>query len=281
MKKLTFLFLLSFLMLQLAIAQIPQEISYQGVLTESNGAPVPDGNYSMTFSLYDVATGGTEIWQEAKTVSVEGGVFDVILGDVVSLSNDFNDEYWLGVTVGADPEMTPRVKLTASAYSLNSAAVQGYGVSLTPTPNTLLPLDGDGKFPASALPSINMGQSSVTTSVTITSTSFVEISSFTINESGTYDVTLSGNLVAEINGDGSGRYEFKINKGSVDGTQIGRAWWRPGSSDSFQALTFSLSGVDNDVTGPTTYYLVGRKFDSGAKDALVFIHNFHAMWVEK
>jgi hypothetical protein len=50
---------------------------------------------------------------------------------VASLSLlSFNDEYWLGITVGADPtvantELTPRVRLTASPYAINAGTVDG------------------------------------------------------------------------------------------------------------------------------------------------------------
>jgi hypothetical protein len=279
MKKFSALFAFLLLFSHLAFGQIPREISYQGVLTEANGTPVNDGNYSMTFSLYETAMGGSFIWQEAKTVLVLNGVFNVMLGDVVPLSPDFDEEYWLGVRVGAAAELAPRVKLASSAYSLNSQAVGGFEVSPTPGPNTLLPLDNNGKYPASAMPfTVDMGGVSLSTNVNITTTTNTEILSFTVNQAGSYKVSLNANLVGEISGDGTGRYQFLINKGSVGGTTVARAWWRPGSSGGLQALTFALTGTDTS-NGPTTYYLVGRKFDAGAKDLLVFISYLNAVWV--
>lgn len=277
-----------FLCYQVAYGQIPQEISYQGVLTESDGSPIADGNYSMTFSLYNVATGGTALWQEAKLVATEAGVFNVILGDVTPLTLPFDEGYWLGVQVGNDSEMNPRVKLTASAYSLNAAnaeTVDGYEVNPSPTPKTILPLDDNGKIPAAALPALpTVGMDGVNTSgsVDVTTNDFVEITSLTIDQSGIYDVTFNAVVVGEINGSGDGsRYEFQINRGSVDGARVARAWWRPGDSDRFQAVTLPLSGVDKDINGPTTFYLVARKFDNSATDMLVFIYSLNAIWVTK
>ena len=100
----------------------------------------------MTFALYNGATGGSPIWQEAKLIAVADGVFNTLLGDVTPLNLDFKTPYWLGVKVGAAAEMTPRVKLTASGYSLNAQAVGGYEVRSSPTPNTLLPLNGSAKI---------------------------------------------------------------------------------------------------------------------------------------
>lgn len=58
---------------QIAWGQIPQTISYQGVLTDAAGKIVTDGNYSITFKFYDVATGGSALWSEAQSVSVSKG----------------------------------------------------------------------------------------------------------------------------------------------------------------------------------------------------------------
>ncbi|MCB9284343.1 MAG: hypothetical protein H6563_09745 [Lewinellaceae bacterium] len=280
MKRFAFFFAFLFLLSHLAFGQIPKQISYQGVLTETDGSPVSDGNFSMTFSLYTAASGGVAIWQEAELVAVTDGVFNTILGDVTPLNLDFKNPYWLGVKVGAAAELTPRVKLTASAYSLNSQAVGGYEVSPTPSANKLLPLDATGKIPPSALPGrVSMGGTNGTTGVTISGTTNMEITHFLVNQSGAFDVKLDANLAGEINGDGNGRYEFSIRRGAVDGPMVGRGWWRPGTAGGYQSITISLTGVDNGVNGPTTYYLVGRKYDGGAKDISVFIYYLNATWV--
>lgn len=99
---------------QFTFAQIPQTMSYQGVLT---GA---DGLYSLTFKLYDVPANGDSLWQETQNVQVTSGLFNVILGSVSPLNLPFDKQYWLGITVGGGLELTPRITLTASPYSLNS-----------------------------------------------------------------------------------------------------------------------------------------------------------------
>jgi len=42
-------------------ATMPSTLSYQGVLQDGAGNPVPDGNYSLTFRIYSVSTGGTSL----------------------------------------------------------------------------------------------------------------------------------------------------------------------------------------------------------------------------
>ncbi len=107
-----------------ALAEIPQTLSYQGVLKLPSGNPVADGSYELTFRLYYVDIGGAAFWTEADTLAVSSGVFNAILGKHTALSLDFDEPYWLGVSVGADPELTPRVELTASPYAFRAAVAE-------------------------------------------------------------------------------------------------------------------------------------------------------------
>ena len=53
MKSITFFVLfLVIAITQFTLAQIPQTMSYQGVLTGTDGTPVADGMVSLTFRLY-------------------------------------------------------------------------------------------------------------------------------------------------------------------------------------------------------------------------------------
>jgi trimeric autotransporter adhesin len=120
MKKAIFFFLLLFFY-SYSSAQIPHTISYQGILTDNKGNPVPDGNVSLIFRLYDASEGGDTLWQERQQVAVSKGIFNVVLGSVETLSLPFDQQYWLGITTDGNEELTPRIALTASPYSLNSA----------------------------------------------------------------------------------------------------------------------------------------------------------------
>ncbi len=119
MKHFTYLFLF-FVFTQFIFAQIPNTISYQGILTDNKGNLVQDGNVSLTFRLYNVSEGGDTLWQESQKVAVSKGVFSVVLGSVEPLNLPFDQQYWLGITVEGNQELTPRTALTASPYSLNS-----------------------------------------------------------------------------------------------------------------------------------------------------------------
>ncbi|HPN35413.1 MAG TPA: tail fiber domain-containing protein [bacterium] len=137
-------------------AQIPRLINFQGFLTDDSGAALADGPYALTFSLYDVDNAGTALWTETQTdVMLSNGLFQVNLGEKVPLTLKFQEAHWLGIKIGADPELVPRIRLTASPYSFHAVhadSLRGFAVSETPTAHTLFPLGADGKFPASVLP---------------------------------------------------------------------------------------------------------------------------------
>lgn len=121
-----------------AAVGINKQIRYQGRLTDSNGNNVADGNYNFKISIYDAATEGSCLWTykgttetpEAVAVAVADGIFNVVLGDTAGSKNamtlDFNsDSYYLGVTVGADAEMTPRLRIGAAGYAFNADKLDG------------------------------------------------------------------------------------------------------------------------------------------------------------
>jgi microcystin-dependent protein len=101
------------------IAQTPNSISYQGVLTDNSGQPLPDGSYQMKLRLYDAVTGGTIVWRdEDHSVQLVGGVFSTTIGGAGEQPlPPFDRPYWLGVTVGAEAELSPRTPLTSVPYS--------------------------------------------------------------------------------------------------------------------------------------------------------------------
>ncbi|HPV25359.1 MAG TPA: hypothetical protein PLJ65_14385, partial [Casimicrobium sp.] len=103
-----------------AHAQIPQTINYQGYLTTPSGAAV-NGNVAMTLKLYDAVVAGNELYAETHpSVTVANGIFNVQVGSVTPMGLNFTAPYFLGVTVGTDPEMTPRRPLTAAPYAVTA-----------------------------------------------------------------------------------------------------------------------------------------------------------------
>ncbi|MFC1572905.1 hypothetical protein ACFL6M_04825 [Candidatus Eisenbacteria bacterium] len=106
---------------QVALGAAPQIISYQGVLKDAGGELVTDGDYEITFSLYDVDSLGAALWTETQTLPVADGVFNAYLGKDTTLDLDFDVPYWLGVSIEGEAELTPRVELASSPYAFRAA----------------------------------------------------------------------------------------------------------------------------------------------------------------
>jgi hypothetical protein len=97
----------------------PTTLPFQGRLTKQIGGNV-NGVEKLTFRLYTLPTGGAPIWTEVQpAVSVTDGLFKSELGSVAALPVALFDgrTFYLGVQVGTDPEMVPRLSLTSQAYA--------------------------------------------------------------------------------------------------------------------------------------------------------------------
>ncbi|MFA4954987.1 MAG: hypothetical protein WC641_06780, partial [Patescibacteria group bacterium] len=100
---------------------------------------MPNATYSIKFSIYTTESGGTPIWTAkgttavptAMSITTTSGLFSVLLGDTATqgqnaLNIDWNqDALYLGVTVGADAEMTPRKRLSSVPFAFNAQTLQG------------------------------------------------------------------------------------------------------------------------------------------------------------
>jgi hypothetical protein len=87
---------------------------------------MPDGEYNMTFRLYEGQTGGSAIWEKTIAVTVTKGIFKAGLGP---LHLPFDTIYWLGISVEAEPELEPRVALVSSPYALNARAAEDSAIA--------------------------------------------------------------------------------------------------------------------------------------------------------
>jgi hypothetical protein len=107
---------------------IPGKINYQGfladVITED---PLP-GTYTMTFRIFSVAAGGSDLWNETQEVTVDSlGVFTVLLGTENPIDIAFTGERWLEITIGAET-LSPRRELVSvpfAFYAANAESLNG------------------------------------------------------------------------------------------------------------------------------------------------------------
>ena len=106
-----------------AEGQVPQLINYQGRLSDSLGDPVPDGDYQITFSIWNWPSGGTLLWtSEPRTIHAVDGLFAYMLGSNKLLPHSlFTDSTrWLSINVGDDEEIIPRTQLTPAPYAYHA-----------------------------------------------------------------------------------------------------------------------------------------------------------------
>jgi len=97
---------------------IPMLLNYQGKLLDNVGNPAHDSTHSVLFSLYTVPSGGSPFWFETQSVQTRTGLFSVLLGSVTPIGAlPEVGTLYLGMTVGADPEMTPRLRIASAAYA--------------------------------------------------------------------------------------------------------------------------------------------------------------------
>lgn len=128
--KASFLSVLVFSVLLFSVCfSIPTQINYQGVLKDSSGNAVTNHSLSMVFSIYSALTGGSSLWSETQTVSVEAGIYSVQLGSVTAIPSSVFDgsTRYLGIKIGTDDEMTPRLALVSVPYAYNSLTSESTG----------------------------------------------------------------------------------------------------------------------------------------------------------
>jgi hypothetical protein len=136
------------------------EFSLQGRLSTTSGSAVADGQHTLTVRVYERGS-STAVYTETETVTTVDGIFSTMIGDNGSGELRFNatSEYELGITVDAEAELMPRLRIgeapraTTADVALDAQAVAGFRVSTdgSAQPNTLVTLNQQGEINASLL----------------------------------------------------------------------------------------------------------------------------------
>lgn len=248
-----------------AASGINKQINFQGKLVDNSGVNVADSTYTVVFSLYNVSSGGSATWTESDSVTTSNGIFQVALGAGTSLPGDvdFNSDTWyLGIKVGSDAEMTPRIRFTAVPYAFNSQLLDGIiatqsatgfniqggtstqsTVAFTTTGSTLtlqpgnaggLTIQSNG---ANGLTLDTGGAAALAIGATANSITFGSTNNptYSFGGSGTFDTstgtnTLNGNVIIA-----SGKY-LEITGGSGDPTATSGIIWYDTSAKKFKVV---------------------------------------------
>ena len=114
---------------QMAASTSISGIPYQGRLADASGNPLTQ-TVNIVFRLYPSASGGAPLWEEqwtgANSVQASDGLFNVMLGSVSPISQGVitgNNNLFLGITVGTDSEMVPRVQLGSVPFATQALTV--------------------------------------------------------------------------------------------------------------------------------------------------------------
>lgn len=104
-----------FFVYQLVMAEVPNEIRYNGKLKEYRTEV--NATKNMNFKIYNQLTGGTAQWESGtKSVVVSSGIFSVVLNPDIDWRGK---DYYIEIEIDSK-KLEPREKLTAVPYSLHS-----------------------------------------------------------------------------------------------------------------------------------------------------------------
>lgn len=255
----------------------PSLMSYQGFLVDANGgalAPSNPINYSVVFRIYGTSTGGSSLWTEAQTVTVDKGNFSVVLGEGGAegseprpdLSTVFNSnrasDLYLGITVknlsATSAEILPRLRLLTSPYSF-----------LARTANTLAGGDGAALINSSE-GRLRIGQALQTTGGNARGANAVDLQTARLSSSpGQVASGEASVLSGGQNNSASGR--LSVIAGGTSGTASGTGSVVGGGENNVASGAYSVvpGGQNNTASGDYSF-AVGRRAKATFAGSVVF-----------
>lgn len=222
---------------QMAIADIPGTINFQGRLTDTVGNAVTNGTYGVTFTLHYLESGNSPTgWSEVQLVSTKSGYFNIALGSVTPLNSlNFDYLYYLDIHVEGDAQsMSPRQPLSSVPYAMRA---QNANTLANGAVKTATIEDG-------AITSIKIANGTITSAdvagATITGSN---IASGTITAGNIANSTITGGKIA-----GATITSTNIANGAID-TQAKASWapvvWKYGTmSGNYSKIIYGQTTSD-------------------------------------
>src|SRR3989344_731295 len=139
----------------LSRAQTASQITLSAFILENKNRALLNGDYTVRFALYAQEEGGSPVWQETQTTPIKNGSMRASLGQSTPLQSlDVqNTTYYLGITLNADSEMSPRVKIGSAFSALNAQTLQGKTIGTNG--GDIATLDANAKFDKKLIPKIS------------------------------------------------------------------------------------------------------------------------------
>ena len=119
-----FLLLAVCLLLPSGVNAVPQLLTHQGYILQSDNSPIT-GTANTTFRLYENSTGGSAVWTQILSVTFDNGYYSVVLGPgSPTLSTDILDgsELFLSIALEGAEEFSPRNRIASVPYSMLSGS---------------------------------------------------------------------------------------------------------------------------------------------------------------
>jgi hypothetical protein len=110
-------------------ADVPQQLHYQGYLTNAVGEQIdcPDPvqcaeQYDIRFRIYDSEVSGVVLWEETHgDIAIFLGSFHALLGQAEPIHGELMaGPRWLAISINGAPDLSPRQKMVSAAYALRA-----------------------------------------------------------------------------------------------------------------------------------------------------------------
>ena len=277
-----------------ATANPPEKMTYHRYLVDATGAALglsAPKNYDVIFRIWDSQSGGSKLWTEQQTVTVDKGYFSVLLGEGSSIgearpglstifTNATASDRWVGITVKgigagsppADVDILPRLRLLSSPYAFlasKAIIVDGAGVTTGTisdarlSGNVALRAGGNTFTGNQVVNGGNIGLGVAVPTAALHIAGGIKINTNNILEFG------AGNAGKEGNGGKLGYQAFSTDAldivgAGTDGTNRKLKVWAEGGTTLSGPLTTSASVTAGSFTGDGTIPVGGIILWSGA-----------------
>ena len=110
-------------------AEVPTKFNFQGRLVEPSTDDPLDGSFDMVFRICDhltnPCTGGSKLWEELQTMSIDNGIFEAVFGSVVAIdSSVFSGPAYLEIEVETEA-LSPRQEIVPQPLALRASIADG------------------------------------------------------------------------------------------------------------------------------------------------------------
>lgn len=219
----------SFLFTDVRTASPPAVITYQGKLVE-NGAAVTTTK-AISFYLYNASAGGSLLYTAGGTLNAPSsinvtpsqGIFSVDLGgsgtnELTTSTFANNSNLYLEVWVGAT-QLTPRKKLTAAPFAINSQYLMGITATTTSSSVYIPHSDANGNFTFSGTPQssgvgggvIYVNPGSADQNETLVGLAVGGVEKFRVDAEGDAWITGTTTISGDLNVDGGALFVDHLN----------------------------------------------------------------------